>query len=354
MTGRLVHLVDYLDDGDGVATIVRGFASLLALDHPSHVLALGAHRAVAAETSRPDAFTWRADDVAILYYHGPTRLDALLDRLPARRALYFNNVTPPWFFPADDPLYAQTWAGWRQLPWIAERVDAWLAPSAYSLGALARLGTTQKPAWVVPPLVESDGAAAGPEPTAAVRAGAEVNVLSVGRLAPNKGQHRVMRVFDHLHRLLPRSSLHLVGSPASAEYVRALHRLRDRLPSGHAMHMPGKVSDAALAAYYRTADLYLALSEHEGFCLPPVVAAAHGVAVVARAATALPETLGPAAVYVEHDDDATIARRCADVLADPDTRARRAAARTQLERYSRAAVRRAWVPVLRALGGAVP
>ena len=38
--------------------------------------------------------------------------------------------------------------------------------------------------------------------------------------------------------------------------------------------------DAALAAYYRAADLFLCLSEHEGFCLPPLVAAAHGFAVL--------------------------------------------------------------------------
>ena len=45
----------------------------------------------------------------------------------------------------------------------------------------------------------------------------------------------------------------------------------------------GPVPDDELAAYYRTADVYLSLSEHEGFCVPLVEAMAADVPVLAYA-----------------------------------------------------------------------
>ena len=58
----------------------------------------------------------------------------------------------------------------------------------------------------------------------------------------------------------------------------------------------GPVPDEDLAAFYRCADVYVSLSEHEGFCVPLVEAMAADVPVLAYAAGAVPETLGGAGV----------------------------------------------------------
>jgi L-malate glycosyltransferase len=58
----------------------------------------------------------------------------------------------------------------------------------------------------------------------------------------------------------------------------------------------GPVPDADLAAFYRHADVYISLSEHEGFCVPLVESMAMDVPVLAYAAAAVPETLGGAGV----------------------------------------------------------
>ena len=54
--------------------------------------------------------------------------------------------------------------------------------------------------------------------------------------------------------------------------------------------------DEDLGAFYRWADVYVSLSEHEGFCVPLVEAMAMDVPVLAYASTAVPETLGGAGV----------------------------------------------------------
>ena len=60
--------------------------------------------------------------------------------------------------------------------------------------------------------------------------------------------------------------------------------------------------DDDLAAFYRWADAYVSLSEHEGFCVPLVEAMAADVPVLAYAAGAVPETLGGAGVLFAPKD----------------------------------------------------
>jgi len=64
----------------------------------------------------------------------------------------------------------------------------------------------------------------------------------------------------------------------------------------------GPVPDDELAAYYRMADAYVSLSEHEGFCAPLVEAMAGEVPVLAYAAGAVPETLGGAGLLFAPKD----------------------------------------------------
>ena len=54
----------------------------------------------------------------------------------------------------------------------------------------------------------------------------------------------------------------------------------------------GPVPDEDLGAFYRWADAYVSLSEHEGFCVLLIEAMAADVPVLAYAAGAVPETLG--------------------------------------------------------------
>jgi glycosyltransferase involved in cell wall biosynthesis len=88
------------------------------------------------------------------------------------------------------------------------------------------------------------------------------------------------------------------------------------------------------------------MSEHEGFCAPLVEALAHGVPVVARAAAAVPETLGGAGVVVAPPDLLPLAAEAlAEVVASPATRGGLAAAGSRrLAELRREAV----VPLLRA------
>ena len=90
---------------------------------------------------------------------------------------------------------------------------------------------------------------------------------------------------------------------ATPKYYDAIRELllRYRMPEGRFI-FTGPVTDVDLAAYYRTARVYISLSEHEGFCVPLLEAMAADVPVLAYGATAVPDTLGGAGVQFAPKD----------------------------------------------------
>ena len=65
------------------------------------------------------------------------------------------------------------------------------------------------------------------------------------------------------------------------------------------LEVPGLVSHAELVAYYRNADVFVCLSEHEGFCVPLVEAMVHRLPIVAYGAAAVPDTIGDAGIVLD-------------------------------------------------------
>ena len=132
-----------------------------------------------------------------------------------------------------------------------------------------------------------------------------INILFVGRIVPNK------RIEDHirlaeLYKRYVDSYYRFIfvgrydGVPRYYAQIRALIAEFQMLPDR--FWFTGPVPDEDLAAFYRWADVYVSLSEHEGFCVPLVEAMAADVPVLAYAAGAVPETLGGAGVLFAPKD----------------------------------------------------
>ncbi|HWH14443.1 MAG TPA: glycosyltransferase, partial [Miltoncostaeaceae bacterium] len=140
-------------------------------------------------------------------------------------------------------------------------------------------------------------------------------LLTVGRIAPNKRLEDVMRVTALLQRAhAPDASLLVVGAADSFEpYRDALAALGRRVGLRNVRFL-GRVPDAALRAAYSGAHAYLCMSVHEGFCVPVVEAMQHGLPVVARAAGAVPETLGGAGIALGDEDPAVFAEALWEVV----------------------------------------
>src|SRR5262249_40091309 len=138
----------------------------------------------------------------------------------------------------------------------------------------------------------------------------KTNFLTVGRLAPNKGHLLLITAFAiYHHEYNPQSRLFIVGKedPVLGSYTGYLRGLAAGFGIEKAVIFCGQATDRELKSYYLLADVLLALSDHEGFCIPLVEAMALKVPIVARAAAAIPGTVGEAALVWEERDPDVIA-----------------------------------------------
>jgi glycosyltransferase involved in cell wall biosynthesis len=144
-------------------------------------------------------------------------------------------------------------------------------------------------------------------------------ILCVGNLEPRKNLGTLIAAYLRLRRVdIIRHKLVLVGRKAWLyDDIFATARA-----SGYADELvfTGYVPDEDLVALYNAADLFVYPSIFEGFGLPPLEAMACGTPVITSNTSALPETVGDAALMVDPLDGEALARAIAAVLGDAGLR----------------------------------
>lgn len=243
-------------------------------------------------------------DVLIFHYSIGSPVTEFVRGLSAPVVPYYHNVTPPGYLRGyNEPLADLLEQGRRELALLRDAPLA-LAASEYNRQEMLALGF--KRVEVLPYLITFDWLRASAEGPAGQAIAdrfddGAINLLFVGRLVPNKRQDDLIRAFHAYHRLVnPHSRLLLVGSEANAPgYRLELESLAQAFELAGHVHLVGAAGPReGLGGYYRAADLFLCLSEHEGFCIPLLEAMAFDVPVVAYRAAGVPYALGGAGVLV--------------------------------------------------------
>ena len=248
----------------------------------------------------------RAGDVTIFHFALPSAMTEAFAALPGRRVLQYHNITPASFFaPYDPPLFRLATLGRRELATLAGRVDLALGDSEFNRQELEALGFA--PTGVFPIAVDTGRITTAPRRPALEKILSDglINILFVGRIVPNKKIEDHIRLAELYKRY---TDIHYRfifvglydGIPSYYAQVRALMHELQMLPDR--FWFTGAVPDEDLGAFYRWADVYVSLSEHEGFCVPLIEAMAADVPVLAYAAGAVPETLGGAGVLFAPKD----------------------------------------------------
>ena len=227
-----------------------------------------------------------------------------------RLGLIYHNITPAHFLFSGSPTVAALCErGRRELPRVADHATVAIADSAFNARELQGAGSPD--AVVIPLLLDL-----APPPPA--RESVPPSVLTVGRIAPSKRIEDVIRAVALLRRhLLPDAVCDIVGSAEGFEdYRRSLARFAARLGVDDAIRFRGRLSDVERDARYAESGAYLSMSAHEGFCAPVLEASSRGLAVVARGAGAVPETLGGGGLVLPDGDCALAAEALHAVLTD--------------------------------------
>lgn len=274
---------------------------------------------------------------------------------PAPKLLDYHNITPAELVERWLPhLGEEVRLGRRQLAELAPVVRGGLADSAFNEAELVACGYART---AVAPLIVSDANLSTPpdrrrqEALARAKQAGGTDWLFVGQLLPHKAHHEVVEAFACYRAAFdPAARLHLVGRPSAPAYARALERFVAELGLAAAVELAPSLTPAELAATYDAADVFVCLSEHEGFCAPVLEAMHHGVPVVAAAGGAVPETLGGAGLVLPERSPALVATAVHRVLRDEDLRRRLVAAgRSRAEGFAPARTRDAFARALEGL-----
>ena len=239
----------------------------------------------------------RPGDVVLLHLSIGSAANELFRQLPCRKALLYHNITPPNYFRGvQEQLAHQLALGRAQARALAGTAEVNLADSAFNAAELATLG--YRGAAVFPLFLDFERLRAAPSRAMAAKFDdGLVNILFVGRGAPNKCIDDLLAAFHYFQRyVLPDSRLIHVGSYTGLETYEGLMRTRICRLALSNVELTGALPQPALNACYRSAHVFLSMSEHEGFGIPLLEALVHDVPVLAYAAGAVPETLAGAGV----------------------------------------------------------
>jgi glycosyltransferase involved in cell wall biosynthesis len=143
-------------------------------------------------------------------------------------------------------------------------------------------------------------------------------------MAPNKKIEDIVRLAEHYKRYVDAYYRFIfvgryTGIPRYVHRVRALIAELGWLPDR--FWFTGSVPDDELAVYYRSASVYISMSEHEGFCVPLVESMACDLPILAYSCTAIPDTLGGAGVQFAPKDFEYTAELLGVLAFDDDVRA---------------------------------
>lgn len=261
----------------------------------------------------------RADDF-VLYHHGiASPLAGRVMLLPCRKGVVFHNITPARFY-VGKRLEEALVSGRAQLAAMADFVDVSIGVSQFNARELEVAG--HREVKVVPLFVEPERftkRSMAPKLSARLAKAGRPRVVSVSRVVPHKRMEDLISLHAELRQLAPGAELWVVGGFAAGnEDFKALKQKADRLGG---VTFLGRVSHAELVAAYRSADVFVSMSEHEGFGVPLAEAMAADVPVLAFGAAAVPETMGGRGIVFDEKHFAALAELVQLVSTDAELRA---------------------------------
>jgi glycosyltransferase involved in cell wall biosynthesis len=215
--------------------------------------------------------------------------------------MIYHNITPAHFFvDFSEDLVRFTHEGRNHLERLNHCFDLAIADSKYNAAELETLDF--KNVSVFPITINPEEyAQPDSEPYRNLVRDERKNILFVGRITPNKKiEDLIKMVFFYKKYLSPSIRLIVAGNTATLpKYFLALKDLAARFHlTAEDVVFTGHIPFDELLTLYRLADVFVSMSEHEGFCLPLIESCFFQLPVVAFGAGAVAETLAGAGLVI--------------------------------------------------------
>ncbi len=244
-------------------------------------------------------YKMEADSTKILHFAIPSQLTEFFKKTKGKKVMIYHNITPSSFF-ADysEFLTKFTYDGRIHLESLKDSFDLSIGVSEFNASDLRKLSFRN--VEVFPLIINIDNYDMPySQGYYNLINDDRKNILCVGRNAPNKKiEDAVKMLFFYKKYLSPSIRLIVAGNTNSVpKYFSAVRDLASRfyLTSDDIL-FTGHIRFDEFLAVYKISDIYLSMSEHEGFCLPVIESFKMDIPVVAYDAGAIRETVGKGGV----------------------------------------------------------
>lgn len=322
---RIIQLVSSLNFGDAVGNDALAIKHMLeGAGYATAIFTFAVHPKIKEENVYnidllPEL---TEDDIIIYHYASEDGFQKLIEETTAKVVLRYHNVTPPEFFHGyDEKAETITRKGLAQIKSMRDAIDYGIVVSDFNKKDLIDMGY-QCPISVIPILIPFKDYERQPDENVISRySDGKTNIVFVGRIVPNKKIEDVIACFAaYKENYNSTARLFLVGNYQETDrYYQYLQEYIKKCGVEDVI-FPGHIAFDAILAYYKIADVFLCMSEHEGFCVPLVEAMFFETPIVAYASTAIPGTLGGSGVLVETKEPEMVAETMNQVMQDTEYR----------------------------------
>lgn len=316
---KIFQIVYSLSYGDGVGNDCIGINFLLkAAGYETEIYALYLDpklKTLGAKEIKRLPHT-QPEDIIIYHFSIGCDLNFWIANMRGIKILRYHNVTPAHYFEHyNQALQTACDYGRAALLYLSNKVNYCLPDSAYNEKDLRRHGYVCK-MLKLPIIIPFSNYELNSDYELEQRMNdGKYNILFTGRIVPNKCQHDLIHIiYIYKKRYSQNVRLILVGSWHGMEkYHNELLEYAQKLNVCENVIFTGHVSSQQLLAYYRSASVFLCMSEHEGFCIPLVEAMYFQLPVIAYNCSAISETLGDGGIVFDRKDFEAIAQ-CLETL----------------------------------------
>ncbi len=270
----------------------------------------------AAETI--DKYENKSDDIILFHLSTGADMNYKISEYDNPLIIMYHNITPGYFFEKYDMnAYMVCESGRRAAKYLKKKAALCIADSEYNKQELVAMGY-ECPIEVLPILIAFDDYKKKPTESVIEKYKDDyTNIVFTGRVAPNKKHEDLIASFAYYKKYInSKSRLILVGRyDFFPEYYRNLQRYVEKLGVKDVI-FTGQVKFPDILAYYNVADVFLCLSEHEGFCVPLVESMMFDVPVIAYDSCAVGETLGGSGLLLNDKSPAVVAEAIERVRTD--------------------------------------
>ncbi len=295
MAVRINQYTPSITTGDGVSGSLFFIRSiLLEMGFDTAIYADHIDENLADKVYHIDSYKESKENYLIYHHSIADEKHDLIMSFKDKKILLYHNITPSFYFKES---FMQTICdiGREQLISSKKNFIASIADSDYNRFELLSYG--YKNVQTIP-LLKDFAKQDKPSQNIINSLKDSYNILFVGRIVPNKSQHLLADVLYELKKLTDLElKLVLVGSVSDKDYYTFLKHHIKTLSLEKDVIIAKKVSQNDLSAYYETSDIFLSLSEHEGFCIPLVEAMNRDVFAFGYNTTALSTTLPKSSLF---------------------------------------------------------